>query len=118
MSVPGEFPNEAFDLEIVSEVGYYWSFDDLARAAGLLTTHLESGGHLVLVHFTPFVDDYPLTGDQVHDWFLEQCTTSALPLRHLSGFRADRYRLDLFERQHGNGYTEARQAQELVARPV
>ena len=99
MSVPNEFPKEVFDLEIVSEVAYYWSLDDLARAAGLLTRQLEPGGNLVLVHFTPFVEDYPLTGDQVHEWFLGQSATNALPLRHLLGTRADRYRLDLFQRQ-------------------
>ena len=51
---------------------------------------------MLLVHWTPFVHDYPLTGDQVHEAFLDR--NDGLPLRHLGGEQADRYRLDLLER--------------------
>ena len=95
MSVPAEFPAEAFDLILVSEVGYYWGWDDLATAQGLIVEHLEPGGHLLLVHWTPYVEDYPLTGDEVHLSFLG---VQDQPLRHLFGRQEPCYRLDLFER--------------------
>jgi len=98
MRVPEEFPDGAFNLILVSEVGYYWSRDDLARARRLIVARLEHGGHLLLVHWTPYVPDYPLTGDEVHDSFLAYAAQAGSGLRHLRGDRAAQYRLDLFER--------------------
>lgn len=97
MCVPESYPNETFDLTVLSEVGYYWCREDLQKAQQLMLHHLELGGHLLLVHWTPYADYYhnPLSGDEVHEAFL------ALPssqLKHLGGDRAEKYRLDLFER--------------------
>lgn len=101
MPVPAGFPDERFDLIVLSEVGYYWSSTDLHAAKTRIENALTSGGHLVLVHWTPFVHDYPLTGDQVHEAFLSQEARS--PLTHLHGCREERYRLDVLERRSGNG---------------
>ncbi|NVO84533.1 class I SAM-dependent DNA methyltransferase [Hymenobacter terrestris] len=98
LRVPDEFPKGQFDLILVSEVGYYWSPPDLARAADQIITALPAGGQLVLVHWTPPVHDYPLTGDAVHEFFLEK-TASNGPLRHLHGQRHENYRLDVLERR-------------------
>ena len=49
MQVPGEFPTQSFDLILLSEVGYYWSPANLARAAAQLVSGLQPGGHLLLV---------------------------------------------------------------------
>jgi hypothetical protein len=95
MRVPEEFPDQIFDLILVSEVGYYWNLHDLCRSRQGLLDRLEVGGHLLLVHWTLYVKDYPLSGDAVHDAFLELSPT---PLRHLLGRREAQYRLDLFER--------------------
>ncbi|MBO0948491.1 class I SAM-dependent methyltransferase [Fibrella forsythiae] len=95
--IPADFPDEPFDLIVVSEVGYYWSMNDLKKAQQQMIDHLQPGGQLLLVHWTPPVPDYPLTGDQVHETFLEK-TGSGQPLRHLHGQREEKYRLDLFER--------------------
>jgi len=97
MEVPNTFPDERFDLILVSEVGYYWGWDNLAIAQRKIVEHLEPGGHLLLVHWTPFVDDYPLTGDEVHEEFLA-AAEAGNGLRHLIGSRHETYRLDLFER--------------------
>ena len=96
LQVPQEFPAGQFDLILLSEVGYYWSPADLARAADQLLAALPPGGQLLLVHWTPVVPDYPQTGDEVHDFFLQKAGPQG-PLRHLHGHRADKYRLDLFE---------------------
>lgn len=95
MRVPEAFPDETFDLVLLSEVGYYWSRRDLGRARRRITACLAPQGHLLLVHWTPYVEDYPLTGDAVHEHFLQEGPPA---LRPLHGFSAERYRLDLFER--------------------
>jgi len=95
MQVPREFPAEQFDLILLSEVGYYWAPADLARAADLMLAALPTGAELLLVHWTPVVPDYPQTGDEVHEFFLQKAGPEG-PLKHLHGHRADKYRLDLF----------------------
>lgn len=98
MQVPKEFPSGEFDLILLSEVGYYWSPTDLAHAADQMLASLPTGGQLLLVHWTPVVPDYPQTGDQVHEFFLEK-TQGNGQLQHLHGERAEKYRLDLFEKR-------------------
>lgn len=104
MDVGAEYPCGVFDLTILSEVGYYFALEDLRSLRARIVEHLAPGGHLLLVHWTPFVHDYPLTGDEVHKLFLELCDAKSdshaagEALNHLNGFRTDKYRLDLFER--------------------
>lgn len=98
MRVPEQFPTQQFDLIVLSEVGYYWAKADLTRATGQLVAALKPGGQLLLVHWTPPVHDYPLTGDDVHEHFLAQTTHNG-PLTHLRGLRHETYRLDLLEKQ-------------------
>jgi hypothetical protein len=95
MRYPAERPPKRarFDLIIVSEVGYYWSRDELNAAQESIEEELEAGGHLVLVHWTPPVLDYPLTGDEVHESFILRPG-----LRLLHGHRAATYRLDVLEK--------------------
>ena len=106
MVVPQEFPDATFDLVVLSEVGYYWSREALQDAKARIAGSLEPGGHLLLVHWTPYVHDYPLTGDQVHEAFLDG--EDGLPLRHLGGTRSEKYRLDLMERVADKGEFRAR----------
>jgi SAM-dependent methyltransferase len=97
MRIPEEFPAQQFELLIVSEVGYYWSPEDLETARGKILAALRPGGHVVLVHWTPPVHDYPLTGDDVHEFFLSWVEPAG-PFRHLTSRRAPTYRLDVLER--------------------
>jgi predicted TPR repeat methyltransferase len=96
MRFPRERPpsSTCFDLIVISEVGYYWSLDELNAAQGAIYEQLEVGGHLVLVHWTLPVSDYPLTGDEVHESFM-LCPW----LKSLDGHRAATYRLDVLERR-------------------
>lgn len=96
MHLPAEYPVGSFDLVVLSEVGYYWSERDLALARERIIGGLAPGGHLLLVHWTQPSPDYPLTGDRVHQKFLDRPGDL---LRHLDGQRADTYRLDLFARR-------------------
>jgi predicted TPR repeat methyltransferase len=95
MQVPQQFPTQQFDLILVSEVGYYWSYQDLLKTQSQILKSLETGGHLLLVHWVLYSHDYPLNGDDVHESFLKLCPDS---LRHCSEQREAQYRLDLFER--------------------
>lgn len=95
MQIPHAYPERQFDLTLVSEVGYYWGWDDLPKAQQQIIDHLEPGGHLLLVHWTPQTREYPLTGDEVHEAFWAQ---EGRTLRSLVSQREERYRLDLFER--------------------
>ena len=93
IQVPRESPEGLFDLIVISEVAYYWQRSDLDRAITLLASRQAPGGHLVLVHFTAPVPDYPLTGDQVHD------TWRARPeWRTIRHERFEGYRLNVLER--------------------
>lgn len=98
MDVPREFPQGRFDLVVMSEVGYYWSRDDLGRAAERIEDALGDGGSWLLVHWTPEVADYPLTGDEVHEAILAR-SGPAGATRHVRGARHETYRLDLFVRR-------------------
>lgn len=95
MHLPQEFPHESFDLIVLSEVGYYFAIDALETVRADIIAALEPGGHLLLVHWTPVVPDYPLTGDQVHEAFVAEADPGK-SLRHLHGAREETYRLDLF----------------------
>lgn len=99
MFLPQEFPAQHdFDLVLLSEVGYYWNLADLGRVADGLLARMVPGAHLLLVHWTPEVHDYPLTGDEVHRFFLSRATPAG-PLQHLHGERHEQYRLDLLEKK-------------------
>ena len=93
MKIPDELPDGLFDLIVISEVAYYWQRSDLESTADALTELQPRGGHLLLVHLTEPVPDYPLTGDEVHEYWL-----SRPEWRSLDGLRHGRFRLDLLER--------------------
>jgi alkylation response protein AidB-like acyl-CoA dehydrogenase/protein-L-isoaspartate O-methyltransferase len=93
MQVPHALPNDTFDLIVVSEVAYYWTRKDLEHAADELAARHEPGGHLVLVHLTEYVPDYPQTGDQVHDYW-----TSRPEWHTVHHARHHRFRIDILER--------------------
>ena len=94
--LPAEFPDERFDLIVVSEVGYYWSPADLHTSIERIERALLPGGTLILVHFTPYVPDYPLTGDEVHEAFRKNLGRHLVNVR---ATRAERYRLDVYQRR-------------------
>jgi cyclopropane fatty-acyl-phospholipid synthase-like methyltransferase len=95
LQVPQEYPAKKFDLIVLSEVGYYWCLKDLLAARQLILDSLEPEGQILLVHWLPLTPDYPLTGDEVHDTFLELVPDRA---KHLLSQRHEKYRLDLLEK--------------------
>lgn len=59
-------PDGPFDLVVLSEVGYYLRGDALDALLADACAQLGEGGDLVLCHWRHPVDDYPLSGDEVH----------------------------------------------------
>jgi SAM-dependent methyltransferase len=100
MQFPGETPNQTFDLIVLSEVGYYLSKKDLLIARDWIVNALRPGGHLLLVHWTPLVEDYPLTGDEVHDLFL---AITPAPLSCVFSSRKTNYRIDVLALSSSTG---------------
>lgn len=95
MAFPGETLDGApFDLVLLSEVAYYWSAADLDRAGAWLGRNVRPGGRIMLVHYTGDTD-YPQTGDAAVDR-LADALAGRTAVAHAE--RADRYRLDLWER--------------------
>ena len=80
---------------VLSEVGYYGSLGDLHRSLDWMFGALRSAEHLMLVHWTPVVADYALTGDEVHETAHRRAGTQGW--RHRFGQRHARYRIDVFE---------------------
>lgn len=90
--VPAEFPQRSFDLTVLSEIAYYLALKDLERLALHLRQSTLPKGQLLLVHWLGKAADNPLTGDQVHEYFLS--------LSHwdcVSHFRAPQYRIELLQ---------------------
>jgi trans-aconitate methyltransferase len=94
MHIPHEWPAQTFDLMLFSEVLYFLSLDDIAETADHSITSLQSGGTVLLVHWTGETD-YPCGGDQAVEYYLSKCGRRLIPLAHR---REPQYRLDLLTR--------------------
>ncbi len=79
--LPHQYPQGVFDLIVVSEIGYFFSVNDLATLRGRIADSLEVNGHLLLVHFTGETS-YPLTAAEVHRSFLDWPECPWLSVHH------------------------------------
>ncbi|HET6484039.1 MAG TPA: class I SAM-dependent methyltransferase [Actinoplanes sp.] len=64
--MPADWPDETFDLIVLSELGYYFEDHDLAVLIDRATASLEPGGDLVAAHWRRPVDEHARSGDDVH----------------------------------------------------
>jgi SAM-dependent methyltransferase len=92
-ALPDDLPQEAFDLIVFSEIGYYLERGVLAGVRDLLTQRLARQGLLVGVHWLGVSADHLLTGDEVHD-----VLRSSNSLRMTSSQRHDGFLLESWER--------------------
>lgn len=94
MMIPGDWPQETFDLIVISEVLDYLGAADLAALAGRLRGTLAPGGDLLLVHWVA------KKGPQVRPGEATDVLSAALAdiLGPLQSDRNASYRLDLFRR--------------------
>jgi cyclopropane fatty-acyl-phospholipid synthase-like methyltransferase len=96
MQVPDEWPDQRFDLIVLSEVLYFLSPADIDRCARRVNDSLLPGARVLLVNWLGQSDD-PCSGDQAADRFMS-ATAGTLTVsrqdRHAQDRRAG-YRLDL-----------------------
>jgi hypothetical protein len=90
-AIPGDWPKESFELVVLSEVGYYLDADDCRRLGELAAAGSKD---LVMVHWRHPVDDYPLSGDDVHRVLAE--TSSQADMTHLVEHVEHDFRLDVW----------------------
>lgn len=64
--VTGDVADGPFDLVVLSEVGYYLTRASLRQVLAKLCSVLAPGGTLLACHWRHPVQQYPLTGDDVH----------------------------------------------------
>jgi cyclopropane fatty-acyl-phospholipid synthase-like methyltransferase len=91
MRIPGEWPDQRFDLIMLSEVLYFLSPADIEHCADRAKASLLPGGMVLLVNWLGQSDD-PCSGDEAADRFI---TATADVLRVSRQDRQPRYRLDL-----------------------
>jgi SAM-dependent methyltransferase len=95
MFVPGQWPGGTFDLILLSEVVYYLDEEDVARLASRAVRALAPSGDVELVHWTGETN-YPLTGDEGAELFINAMAPSAKVVRQ---DRYSTYRLDVLSRR-------------------
>jgi SAM-dependent methyltransferase len=89
--LPGDWPPGDFDLIVFSEFLYYFGGDDLPLVIGLATEALRPGGSLVAVHWRHAVEEYPRSGDEVHEALARQSGLSRLAEHREPDFIAEVY---------------------------
>jgi LmbE family N-acetylglucosaminyl deacetylase/SAM-dependent methyltransferase len=66
LTVPLEWPSGAFDLVVVSEVGYYLSAGELEVTLHRIRESMRPGGTLLLCHWRHPISGWALDGETVH----------------------------------------------------
>jgi SAM-dependent methyltransferase len=56
----------AWDLVVLSEIGYYFSASRWAEISGGIVARMPTGGTLLAVHWLGFSADHLMSGDEVH----------------------------------------------------
>ncbi|WP_213938841.1 SAM-dependent methyltransferase [Pseudomonas sp. dw_612] len=84
--LPAEWPEEKFDLIVISEIGYYLDADDLKRLIVQAEQSLTADGQLLACHWRPPIDGCPLNARQVHDLLHEHLHLPRLVLHQEADF--------------------------------
>ena len=91
LRIPEGWPDETFDLIVLSEVVYYFDQDDAEQIRELTLRSALPGATVVAVHWRGETD-YPLTGDETHE-LLGRDAALVPVARHLErDFRIDVWR--------------------------
>lgn len=95
-AVPEQWPDGRFELILVSEVAYFLDRPDLLRLVERVMASLAENGEVILVHWLG-ATDYPLSGDEAAEGFIEAFLAGAAGGRVREQRRTADYRLDLLQ---------------------
>jgi predicted TPR repeat methyltransferase len=91
-AIPESWPDEVFDLVVLSEVAYYFDAGSLRDILALIVRSTLPGAHVIGVHWRGETD-YPLTGDRAHELM-----NANDQLRRIVHHLEEMFTLDLWER--------------------
>jgi cyclopropane fatty-acyl-phospholipid synthase-like methyltransferase len=91
-TIPMEWPNETFDLIVLSDLACYFDVDTLHQVMERVVDSSAIGAHVVGVHWTDRTD-FPLTGNYAH-----AVMDRTRALRGIVHHVDDRFVLDVWER--------------------
>ena len=91
--LPEEWPEEAFDLIVISELAYYFSSEQLNNISDGVLASLAPNGTVVACHWRHQIQGCKLRGDDVHDALMTR-----LNIPHLSTHAELDFRLDVWSR--------------------
>lgn len=91
LEVPASWPDEQFDLYVLSETGYYFSRDELSHLLHQMAHSALPGAVVVACHWRHPIDGWPLNGDAVHEALRNDARVTVL-----SSYAEADFRLDLF----------------------
>jgi predicted TPR repeat methyltransferase len=97
--LPRDWPDESFDLVVLSEVLYYFENRDLATIANRAAGSIAPGGTLVSIHWLHPVSDYPQSGDTAQD-AVSKATEQRPELNRVAHYRDADFDLLLYVRAH------------------
>ena len=89
--IPRDWPTQAFDLVVLSELLYYFDDADLDELLGRAVGSLRTDGQLLAVHWRHPAPDYPRTGDNVHEVLAARAGLSRLARYQDPDFTAEVY---------------------------
>jgi hypothetical protein len=82
-------PDAPLDLIVFSEIGYFFSAEELSRMAGELAGRLVPDGEFMAAHGLGDSPDHILHGDRVHEILAHTLALSPFRSERHSGFRLD-----------------------------
>jgi cyclopropane fatty-acyl-phospholipid synthase-like methyltransferase len=95
MRVPHEWPDDVFDLIVLSEVLYFLSPADVGAMVYRTAASLRPNGRVLMVNWSGRSDD-PCPGEEAASVFIQRTPGWLRPLHH---HRGAGYRLDVLARQ-------------------
>ncbi len=87
--VPNEWPEERFDLIVISELGYFLGASALDTLAAKAKASLQPGGSILACHWRRGSDDCEMNGDDVHHRLEQQLAMPKLCHVMEADFRID-----------------------------
>ncbi|RZF55861.1 methyltransferase domain-containing protein [Acinetobacter halotolerans] len=89
--IPQAFPNEVFDLIIISEVAYYLSLSELHQLIEKLKCSLSEAGEILCCHWRHEIQGFELDAFRVHQYCKQN-----LPFQHYLSLSDPDFMVDLW----------------------